>query len=122
IMQQLVAREGSASILIGLATFPHDGRDLSQLLRVARYRAEASERSVAQRQDLWRLPMSELLDAVLWDARDDGTAFDSPRAIELPVRDVLAVASTAVQEATRSGATWLLASHRNGLGIGTAVR
>lgn len=122
ITEQLARADDAQNILMGLATFPHDGRDLSQLLRVAKYRAEASARSVAHRRDLWRLPMSELLDALLWDVRDDGFSIDSPKAIELPVRDVLAVAGTAVHEATRSGATWLLASQRSGLGIGSAVR
>jgi len=122
ITEQLAVADDGQSILMGLATFPHDGRDLSQLLRVAKYRAEASARSVAHRRELWRMPMGELLDAILWDVREDTASIDTPRAIELPVRDVLAVAGTAVQEATRAGATWLLASQRSGLGIGSAVR
>src|SRR5690606_1896123 len=122
IMQQLGVLEERQNILMGLAAFPHDGRDLSQLLRVAKYRADASARSLAHRPELWRLPMSELLDAILWDTREDARSIDAPRAIELPVRDVLAVAGTAVQEATRSGATWMLASQRGGLSLSTAVR
>ena len=122
ITEQFAGAAEGQSILMGLATFPHDGRDLSQLLRVAKHRAEGSARSIAHRRDLWRMPMGELLDAILWDIRDDVPSIDTPRAIELPVRDVLAVAGTAVQEATRAGATWLLASQRSGLGIGSAVR
>jgi GGDEF domain-containing protein len=122
VMQQLGATNESKGVLMGLAAFPHDGRDLSQLLRVAKYRAEASARSVVLRQELWRLPMGELLDAVLWDAREETDSIDAPRAIELPVRDVLDVATAAVQEATRAGATWLLTSQRSGLGVGSAVR
>ena len=122
IMQHLGGSEERQSVLMGLAAFPHDGRDLSQLLRVAKHRADASGRSLTHRQELWQLPMSELLDSILWDARDEDQSLESPRPIELPVRDVLAVAGSAVQEATRAGATWLLASQRAGLSIGSAVR
>jgi GGDEF domain-containing protein len=122
IAEQLGLSDEHRGILMGLATFPHDGRDLSQLLRVAKFRADASARSLAHKRELWRLPLGELLDAILWDVRDESPSIETPRAIELPVRDVLAVASSAVHEATRAGATWLLASQRSGLGIGSAVR
>ncbi len=122
IMQHLGGAEERQNVLMGLAAFPHDGRDLSQLLRVAKHRAEASGRSLTRRQELWQLPLSELLDSILWDAREDDQSLEFPRPIELPVRDVLAVAGSAVQEATRAGATWLLASQRAGLSVGSAVR
>ncbi len=122
ILTQLGTDEERQGVLMGLATFPHDGRDLSQLLRVAKFRAEASARSLAHRRDLWKVPMGELLDSILWETRDDVQSIESPRAIELPVRDVLTMAATAVQEAARSGATWLLATQRAGLSLAAAVR
>jgi hypothetical protein len=106
--------------MMGLATFPHDGRDLSQLLRVAKHRAQLSERSVAE--DLHAVrSMNQLLDALRWSA-GKGLSFEQPQAIELPVADLFGLAATAVAEALRGGATRLLVSQRPGMCMAAAVR
>ncbi len=43
----------SVEIVMGVATYPHDGTDLSHLLRVASHRADDSRHSVARRPEFW---------------------------------------------------------------------
>jgi PleD family two-component response regulator len=109
---------------MGIATFPQDGLDLSQLLRVARHRADASRTSPVRRLGLDRLPLAEILDALLWDQHDAGqsTGLTTPQIIELPLMDVVGLATAAVTEAARSGGTHIVTSQRPGLSIGAAVR
>jgi hypothetical protein len=107
---------------MGLATFPHDGRDLSQLLRVAKFRAEMSEKSLVRREVLARVPLNELLDTLLWVVENEESSMEAPRLLELPVSDMLGVAACAAQEATRAGATWMIASQRPGMSMAAAVR
>src|SRR6187402_1788983 len=49
------------STAVGIATFPHDGSDLSQLLRVAKFRADASRSSVVHTMGLAALPLGKLV-------------------------------------------------------------
>ena len=67
ILAQLGTVDGASqfSTAVGVATFPHDGSDLSQLLRVAKFRADASRSSVVHTQGLGALPLGELVDALL---------------------------------------------------------
>jgi DNA-binding response OmpR family regulator len=113
----------SVEISMGVATYPHDGADLSTLLRVAKHRAEASRQSVVRRLELERLPLSEMLDALLWEIGDDGSSsIERPRSIELPVMDLVGLASTALSEAVRGGASRIVATLRPGMSIGSSLR
>lgn len=113
-------------LTMGVATFPHDGTDLSQLLRVAKHRADASRRSVLRTLDLDRMSLGEILDALLWGcaAPESGPArsIEWPRAIELPTADLLGLCVAALNEAVRGGGTRVVATARAGMSIGAAVR
>src|SRR5262249_19551669 len=101
--------------LVGVATFPHDGQDLSQLLRVARHRAEATKGSIVHRLAHAHGTIGELLEALQWALGGDGSTFvTAPRLIELPTSETVALATTVVADALRGGATFLaVAHHRN---------
>ncbi len=108
---------------MGVATYPHDGADLSTLLRVAKHRAEASRRSVVRRLELERMPLGEMLDALLWGIGDDSTpSIERPRSIELPAMDLVGLALTALAEAVRGGGARIVSTLRPGMGIGSSVR
>jgi len=131
VMQQLLGPGGlrnsghpELDAAMGVATFPQDGVDLSQLLRVARHRADASRASPVRRLGLDRLPLPEILDALFWRLGEasQGLGLAAPQIIELPLMDVVGLAAAAVSEAARSGSTRIVASQRSGLSIGAAVR
>lgn len=131
VMQQLLGPGGlrnaghpELDAAMGVATFPQDGTDLSQLLRVARHRADASRASPVRRLGLDRLPLPEILDALFWRLGEasQGLGLAAPQIIELPLMDVVGLATAAVTEAARSGSTRIVASQRSGLSVGAAVR
>ncbi|RYE92952.1 MAG: response regulator [Myxococcales bacterium] len=113
-------------VSMGVATFPHDGADLLRLLRMAKRRADASRDSVVSRLRLQRQTLAELTDALLWDVDiAQGKLPQSsevPRALELPMVDVLSLVTAALQQATRGGATAVVAAQRDGPGLAAAVR
>lgn len=110
-------------LLVGAATFPHDGRDLSQLLRVARRRAEATRSSIVHRLGEGSVKIADLLEALEWEAGtprlDD---LGAPRPVELPVADVAALAAAVTADALRGGAVLITVAHHAGLALGAAVR
>lgn len=114
------------SAAVGVATFPHDGADLSQLLRVAKFRADASRSSTVHNLGLGDLPLGQLIDELLGvvpDAQARKLApLETPHYIELPVTDLMGLVSSAMAEATRGGQTRVLATQRAGLSVGSAVR
>jgi DNA-binding response OmpR family regulator/GGDEF domain-containing protein len=128
ILAQLGAVTGTSpfSAAVGVATFPHDGSDLSQLLRVAKFRADASRSSVVNTLSLGKFPLGHLVDALLGivpDAQARKLApLETPHYIELPVTDLMGLVSATVGEATRGGQTRVLATQRAGLSVGSAVR
>jgi GGDEF domain-containing protein len=128
ILAQLGAVTGASqfSTAVGVATFPHDGSDLSQLLRVAKFRADASRSSVVHGLGLSALPLGQLVDALLGvvpDAQQRRLApLETPHYIELPVTDLMGLVGSAAAEATRGGQTRVLATQRSGLSVGNAVR
>jgi GGDEF domain-containing protein/DNA-binding response OmpR family regulator len=131
VMRQLTGPGGfrrgndeALDVVMGVATFPHDGSDLSQLLRVAKHRAEMSRRSVVRRLGLDRLPLGEIVDALFWatGARNQASGIDQPREIELPAMDLVGLAVGAASEAVRGGAARIVAVQRSGVSIGAAVR
>ena len=112
-------------VTIGVATYPHNGVDLSQLLRVAKHRADAAHVSVVQRLGLNRFPLSEILDALLWDqaaATTSGPELETPQTIQLPAIDVVALATCALTEARRGGGARVAATLRPGVSVGAAIR
>lgn len=117
-------RRGNGSgleLTMGMATYPHDGTDLSRLLRVAKHRAEASLASVVRRLELDRMPLGEVLDTLLWHL-PEGNSVEQPRSFELPQMDMLSVAVSAVSEAMRSDRAHIVATHRGGVSLGMAVK
>lgn len=118
--------KGGLEVVMGLANFPHDGADLSRLLRVAKHRADASAASIVERFNLEGLALAELLDTLLGrvavQAARGGGDLEAPRYIELPAMDVIELALSAVREAVRAGETRVVATQHNGISIGGAVR
>jgi GGDEF domain-containing protein/DNA-binding response OmpR family regulator len=108
-------------VTVGVATFPHDGRDLSQLLRVAKHRADGARRSMAGRRDLETLSLGDILDALVWELSGADAAGFAPRVVEMPAIDLVALAVTALSEARRGGAVRVIVTHRAGVSLGGAV-
>jgi DNA-binding response OmpR family regulator len=117
---------GGFALTMGVATFPHDGGDLSQLLRVAKHRAEVSSGSVVRRLGLERMTLSDVVDSLFWSVSDPASRKDHgiewPRSIELPVMDLAGLAIGAVNDALRGGSVRVVASLRSGMCVGSAVR
>ncbi|MEO7331666.1 MAG: response regulator [Minicystis sp.] len=112
-----------AGLMVGVATFPHDGQDLSQLLRVARRRAEASRGSIVHRLGHEQGKLVDLIDLVAWDAAPPPPQeIAAPRAIELSLPDAAALAATVVADALRGGTALITVAHHPGLTLGAAVR
>jgi CheY-like chemotaxis protein/GGDEF domain-containing protein len=128
VLEQLggVGEESPYELAVGLATYPHDGGDLSRLLRVARHRAEASRGSVLAKQSLRRLSLPELVDhlvlAVSLNIEPATGLIESPRYIELPIMDVAGLVLSAVQEAARGGAAQVAVTRHSGVSMGSAMR
>lgn len=127
VLEQLVgATDGGLEVVMGLATFPHDGADLSRLLRVAKHRADASAVSFVQRFGLGELQLPELLDTLLSEvavhAARAGGDLEAPRYIELPAMDAIELSLAAVREAARAGEARVVVTQHPGLNIGGAVR
>jgi hypothetical protein len=117
--------EGLA-VTVGVATFPHDGGDLSRLLRVAKQRAEASQNSVVHQLNLNDLSLANLADTLLAQLAVGPSAgtrgVESPHYIELPAMDLVGLALATVSEAWRAGQARVVASVHPGISMGGAVR
>jgi len=111
-------------IAMGVATFPQDGLDLSQLLRIARHRAEVSRHSPVRRLGLDRLSLPEILDALLWrlDEAAQGLGIEARQMISSPMWGAVGLALAVVNEACRGGETRVVASVHAGMSIGGAIR
>ncbi|APR83881.1 GAF domain/GGDEF domain protein [Minicystis rosea] len=110
-------------LLVGVSTFPHDGQNLSQLLRVARRRAEATRYSLVRRLMPDQNTLLDLLDALGWELETPpASAVSAARAFELPIADAAALATTVVAHAVRGGATLVVVAHNELLSLGSAVR
>lgn len=112
-----------AGLLVGAATFPHDGHDLSQLLRIARRRADATRDSIVHRLGADQAGLADLLEALDWEVRTPSPeAICAPRPLELALPEAAALATTVVADALRGGATILTVAHHDKLSLGAAVR
>lgn len=125
VLGRLVERGGRIprGLLVGVSNFPHDGQNLSQLLRVARRRAEATRHSLVRRLNPEQTGLTDLLEALEWDsASAPANALSAPRSFELPLADAAALAASVVSDALRGGATMLVMAHHEHLSLGAAVR
>jgi DNA-binding response OmpR family regulator len=131
VLAELATREpswslGGLGVTVGVATFPHDGGDLSRLLRVAKQRAEASQNSVVHRLKLREHSLAELADALLAEpaapVSTSARGLESPHYIELPAMDLVGLALSAVSEAWRGGQARVVASVHAGISVGGAIR
>ncbi len=111
-------------VTLGTATYPHDGPDLSALLRRAKRRAEAGSKALTRGVKIDPLHPDESLDALFWAVAELGshTDLEGPRLIELPLMDLVGLSTTVVREAARGGAALVIASQGKGVSFGAMVR
>jgi hypothetical protein len=111
-------------VTIGVSTYPHDGTDLSKLLRAAKRRAETSRRSVVRSMKLERVSLPGLIDELMLRASTNGADpdFEGARIIELSLRHAIDLALSAVSEAMRGGPTFVAVAHHPELGLSSSVR
>lgn len=117
--------EGRAvAVTLGMATYPHDGTDLSTLLRVAKRRSAAASRSLMRNIETAHRRPDEVLEALFWSVAElgQGDPLDAPRSFELPVMDVVGLAATVATEAARGGGAQVVATSGGGLSLLAAVR
>ena len=119
------APQGGTPLTIGLATYPHDGTDLSKLLRAAKRRADAAQHSLANTLKSGEVGLSDLVDGLV--ARCDASPppagdFEGARPIRLPLRAAIQVATAAVSEATRGGPTFVAVAHHPDFGLSSSIR
>jgi len=132
VLQAAAARAGRggvggdlpAGFTIGVATYPHDGTDLSRLLRAAKRRAEMSRGSVVRSLNLEGLGLSTLVNELMVRSRRSGSEsnFEGARPIDLSLRDAVDLAISAVSEAMRGGPTFVAVAHHPELGLSSSVR
>jgi len=111
-------------VTVGVSTYPHDGTDLSKLLRAAKRRGETSRRSVVRSLQLEGVSLPGLIDdlmaRVASNAQDPD--FECARSIDLSLRDAIDVSISAVSEAIRGGPTFVAVAHHPELGLSSSVR
>ncbi|MEZ4297921.1 MAG: response regulator [Polyangiaceae bacterium] len=109
-------------VLVGVATFPHDGQNLAQLLRVARRRADSSAASIVHDLPGPETALSDLCSVKLRDVSSAAADLFAARPFSLSVADTVALATTAIAEALRGGAAIVIAAHHPAVSIGAAAR
>jgi GGDEF domain-containing protein/ActR/RegA family two-component response regulator len=110
-------------LTIGVATYPHDGTDLSKLLRAAKRRADTSRRSVVRSMKLEGVSLPALIDDLMARAASSAELdFEGARPIELSLRHAIDLALSAVSEAARGGPTFVAVAHHPELGLSSSVR
>jgi GGDEF domain-containing protein/DNA-binding NarL/FixJ family response regulator len=133
VMQSAAARSGLTApwaiphgLTMGVATYPHDGTDLSRLLRAAKRRAEMTRRSAVRDLGLDEMPLGRMVDELLRNGHRLGEAdvdgAGGARLIELSLRDAIGVATAAVNEGLRGGPTFVAVAHHPELGLSSSIR
>lgn len=122
---------------IGVSTFPHDGQDLAQLLRLARRRAEETRSSIVRgvavlgeldpaqrsgRSSSEMIGLTDLFDAFTKHEPQGPDAIGAAAAIELPIREAAELAAAITRDALRGGAALIVVAHHDGAKLGAAVR
>lgn len=106
---------------LGVATFPHDGDELSTLLRVAKDRARADAHSAVHRLDLGAKSLSELVDALLAKPLNEaGTRSTYP--LDLTMSALASLVEHVCHEAKRGGHATFLSTFHPGKGLGGVAR
>ncbi|WP_437966912.1 diguanylate cyclase [Sorangium sp. So ce260] len=111
-------------LLVGVATFPHDGQGLAQLLRIARRRAEATKSSIMHRIPQDRRSIGEIFSLLVREppTAEGPAAIAAPRALDLSVSDTVLLATSVIRNAVRGGAVFILVAHHDGLSLGAQVK
>ncbi len=130
VRRRILSRIGSGSerrlvprsALVGVATFPHDGRDLAQLLRVARRRADASATSVVHHLASVDMGLADLCSMPVPDVGRAAADLFAARPFRLALSDLVALAMTAVSEALRGGSVLVVVTNHADVSIGSAVQ
>ena len=130
VRRRILARLGSSTdrrpvprgVLVGVATFPHDGRDLAQLLRVARRRADSSAASLVHGLAGLESGLVELCSVPVPDVGRAAADLFAARPFKLALSDAAALATTAVSEAMRGGAALVVVAHHANVALGAAVK
>lgn len=125
VIARLIERGGKVmprGLAVGVSTFPHDGANLSQLLRVARRRAEATRHSLVRRIASDQTGLADILDAFGWNEAPPPHVISAARPLDLPLGNAVGLAAAVVGDALRGGATLLVAAHHESLALGAAVR
>jgi GGDEF domain-containing protein len=130
ILQSAAARSGRPGtsgmppgLTIGVSTYPHDGTDLSKLLRAAKRRADTSRRSVVRSLKLEGVSLPGIIDDLMGRAAaGKDLDFEGAHPIELSLRHAIDLALAAVSEAMRGGPTFVAVAHHPELGLSSSVR
>ncbi len=111
-------------LLVGVATFPHDGQGLAQLLRIARRRADATKSSIMHRIPQDRRTIGEVFSLLVREtpSAEGPSAISAPRALDLSVSDTVLLTTSVVRNALRGGAVLILVAHHDGLSLGAQVK
>ena len=109
---------------VGVAAFPHDGSNLSQLLRVARRRSEACRASSVRRTCGQLASLDEMLWALEGAAPNDDPALAgvTTRPLDLPPDAARALVTSVLADAARAGSALVLAAGAADAQVGGAVR
>lgn len=110
----------ASRLTMGLAVFPHDGADLSRLLRVAKRRADARRMSAVYTLGLHAMQLDDIVDALL--EGPDGEGPDGPKHLQVSLAEAFAIATTAITNALRGGQALVIVAEHPGLGLASAVR
>jgi len=121
IVSRLANTASMASVAVGAAIFPHDGRDLSQLLRMARRRAEASRTSPAHRVNGEVRRLDKVLESLLV-AEQLGHDVSRIRSLRLLMADAVTLVTSVVSEVVRGGATFIVVAQHSDLSLSAAIR
>jgi GGDEF domain-containing protein len=132
VLQAAAARAGKpggwivpTGLTMGVATYPHDGTDLSKLLRAAKRRAEVSKASVVRALKLEGLSLPDMVDELILHSPEliaPGMDFGAARPVALSLRDAMGVGLSAINEAMRGGPTLVAVAHHPELGLSSSVR
>lgn len=109
---------------VGVASFPHDGPNLSQLLRVARRRSEACRASSVRRTCGHLGSLDEMLWALEGAAPNDDPALAgvATRPLDLPPDAARMLVTSVLADAARAGSALVLAAGAEDAQVGGAVR
>lgn len=106
---------------LGVATFPHDGDDLSALLRVAKDRARADAHSAVHRLDLGAKTLAEVVDTLLAKPLTEaGTRSTYP--LDLTLSSLASLVEHVCHESKRGGHATFLSTFHPGKGLGGVAR